>query len=158
LTILENELNEYRNILELTVKERSYIINDDVEALENSTIEKEKSIRRTMMHEGERRLVVEELKKRLKIRGEEPPLSVICEHLDENDSREVEKIRRDLRLTVESLDRANRENARLLVRSINFANRNMEILVRSGEKNPTYHEGGMMNENREHLKLVDRKG
>lgn len=158
LAVLENELNEYRTILDLTVKERTFIIRNEIEALEDSTLEKEKCIRKSLSHEGERRLAVEELKRKLRIKGEEPTLSTIGEYLDGNDASALGALQQSLLKTIESLDRVNRENARLLVRSISFVGDNIRLLAESGAANPTYKNGGAVEENREHLTLLDRKG
>ncbi len=158
LKVLQNELNEYRTILDLTVRERAYIIKNEIDALEDSTLEKEKCIRKSLAHEGERKLAVEELKRLLRIKGEEPTLSVIGDHLGSEDASSLEAMQKSLRMTVESLDRVNRENARLLVRSINFVDENIRFIAQSGAANPTYQDGGTVEENKEHMTLLDRKG
>ncbi|MDX9703176.1 MAG: flagellar export chaperone FlgN [Candidatus Auribacterota bacterium] len=157
-SLLEQELYIYDRLHKAAKSIQDLVVINDINML-NSMVEQEDALfARAELLRQERLQIMLELKDELNLSDSEFGLARLMEFMDEQDAREIHRLRDELLASISRLDTINRINHELVDYSLNLNAQFMNLLVNLGQNNPVYQKSGMLKQQANVARrLLDKK-
>ncbi len=128
--VLEQEIDVYKNILDLSIKKTDIVVNGHIKKLEEITEEEQKLIIKIGKLEDIRENVIYNMKKELSLE-EELNMTKLNEYLEESDNEFIESLKNQLMDILSQLRERNVLNGSLINDSLEYINLNIDLLTNS---------------------------
>lgn len=128
--VLEQEIDVYKNILDLSIKKTDIVVNGHIKKLEEITEEEQRLIIKIGKLEDIRENVMYNMKKELGIE-EELNMTMLNEYLEESDNEFIENLKNQLMYILNQLKERNVLNGSLINDSLEYINLNIDLLTNS---------------------------
>ena len=139
IDILKGQLQNYDELLVLSIEKRNVIIENNTQMLQKITQAENSIIGRNQRMENKRLEIIGNIANVLNYDAGELTMSSLAELIKEQDEHKgLTEIRDSLKETLDALKTENDRNAKLLESSIDFINLTVN-LMRSPENNESYH-------------------
>jgi len=139
IDILQDQLQNYDELLVLSTEKRKVIIENDTQMLQKITQAENSIIGRNQRMESKRLEIIKNIANVLNYNADELTLSLLAELIkDQDEYSGLIEVRDRLKDTLDALKIENDGNAKLLESSIDFINLTVN-LMRSSENNESYH-------------------
>lgn len=126
--VLKQEIIEYKNMLDLSIKKTDIIIGGHIKKLEKITEQEQNIIMKIGKLEDIRENIVYNIHNNLNLE-DEPDMSNIKTHLDDEDRNFIEGQKEQLLKILKELKEKNTLNGTLINDSLEYINLNMDILT-----------------------------
>ncbi len=144
--VLEQEASLLENLLEIMQDEREFLVRFQPKALEEQTKRKELLVLQHSYLDQGRQDLTARLAKELGFEESDPPLSALCEVIDGELGKKLEKVHVTLKALIESIQELNEINQRLIEFSIRSVKGSVAFLKRRFFASETYSAGGVINQ------------
>jgi flagellar biosynthesis/type III secretory pathway chaperone len=129
---LKKESGIYRDLLDIAKKKTNIIVEGKVQELETVTRLEQQLVGRTAGIEESREETAGKIAEELGLSSEEITLTMLSEHLEDEQAQELEKQRTQITDILSELKKTNQLNARLIKNSLDYIDFSINLLTDSG--------------------------
>ncbi len=154
--ILTNEMDLYRDMVDLANKKRDVITKGDIKELDNITHIEQEIIINIGKLEDTRTEIVDMIMEELGLTNDDINVSKVLERLDQKDKVHLEKMRDDFIQILNELKEKNDLNNALIKDSLEYINFNLNLMTNASSEN-TYSDKVNNQKGKQNKNLFDAK-
>lgn len=158
LTVLEKEIEIYRELLTAVAEERKILTQPSVASLQQNNAQKETIVLKARMLEEARTGIVKKISRQLKLADEKINFTLLEQYLDENQRKAFRDRRKMLATLVGHVGRINEENRDLIDASLHHVKNSVDFIARLMSPSPVYQRSGQVQSGRLNGRLINRRG
>ncbi len=145
---IQRQQQLYDRLLDLFTRERSAILNSDVDRLNRIVADKERTLQDIGRVEVQRRHATEALATHLRQDPGTMSISLLCAQIEEPWATELETAGRDLKALVEAIQTESERNRSLCLHALQFVNGSIRMITNLIDPELVYHPTGKMGHER----------
>ncbi len=156
--VLNSELELYKSLLDITVKKTDIIMEGRIKELDSITQLEQSFIIKIGKYEDTREKVVRKIASKLDVSIDTSEISIskILNHIEDEDSRELDNLKNQIIIVLEKLKEKNTLNSMLIKDSLEYINFNLNILTDSDNES-TYSNSADKGKVKQSKNLFDAK-